>query len=155
MDEKKRCNTDQSDGVSQKPPYCGPSVFTPRNAVIRNQTRDTNDCCRYGSSRTHQDIADHISPAAQPEINLRRTTQYVRCRAITESDSSGANRVAKGHDWLGIKNAARKGIGKTDQKRIPRADAQQERHNQTDGGVPGNEPNPRKENDFRTIQQKV
>ena len=50
---------------------------------------------------------------------------------------------------------AGKGIGQTNHQRVPRAYAQHKRHSQADRGIPGNESNARKENDFRPVQQKV
>src|SRR5260370_41937296 len=153
MDEKKRCNAYQADGVTQEPPQHRPLAFTPGNAVIRNQACDTNGCCYYSRRRTHQNIADHISSAAQPKIDLRRTTQHVCRRAVTDSNSTGTDRIAEGHDWLGVNNSASKSIGETGQNRIPWADSQHERHNHTDGGIPVNESYAREENDFRAGQQ--
>src|SRR6266478_9653415 len=139
MDKKKRRNAHQTDGVTQEPAQSRRLVFAPGNAVIGNQAGNADDCCYYSGRRSYENIADHIPPAMQPKIDLRRTTQQVCRHPITESDSGGIDRAAIGHDWLVVDNPASKSLGKTNQKRIPWADSQHERHNQTDGGIPGNE----------------
>src|ERR1700691_4636903 len=44
MDEKRRSNTYQTDGVAQEPTYRRRPVFTRGNAVIDDQRRDTKNC---------------------------------------------------------------------------------------------------------------
>ncbi len=123
--------------------------------MIRNQACHTNDgrCC--GGGGTHENVADDISSATQAEIDLERAAQHVCRCAITNRNSHGADRVAERHSRLCVHNLAGKGIGQTNHQRVPGTYAEHERHSQTDCGIPGNESNTRKENDFRPVQQKV
>ena len=70
-------------------------------------------------------------------------------------NSRGIDRVAVGRKRLGINNPASKSNGEAGENCIPWTDTQQEGHNQTDGGIPGNESDTRKENNLGPIQQQV
>src|SRR5437879_2744650 len=102
MDEKKRGNTHQSNGITQEPTYRGRFIFAPVNAVICQQACGPKDGCPGGRSRTYKNIADHVPAATQPEIDLKSTAQHIRCRAITDGNSRSSDCVAEGYRWLSV-----------------------------------------------------
>ena len=56
MDQKKRCDPEQSYPVSKKPSRCGGPKLAPWDGFVRSQTSDT-DC---GSSRGHCHGDEHV-----------------------------------------------------------------------------------------------
>src|SRR5258708_27330741 len=110
MDEKKRSDAHQADGVTQEPTYCGRLIFTAGNAVVGDQGSDAKKRCSRGRSRTENNVADHIPAATQPKIDLHRPAQYVSRRAITQRTSRGAEGIAEGHERLSVNNLASESI---------------------------------------------
>src|SRR5580692_50442 len=143
MNQKKRCDAHQAYRVTQKPPQTGRLILTPGDTVIDDQACDANDGCSGRCSRTQENVADYVPAATQPKIDPEGPAQHVGRRGITKNSSRTTNGAAEGHDWLGVNNPPRKSIGEADQQCVPRADAQQERHYQTGGGIPGNKSNAR------------
>src|SRR6202011_4102982 len=100
MDQEKRCDAHQADGITQKPPYRRRLIFTPGNAVIGDQACDADDGCSCRRARSHENVADHIPAVTQLNIDPEVPAQHVGCHAIAEGASHAANCATEGHEWL-------------------------------------------------------
>src|ERR1700729_877543 len=119
MNQKKRRNAHQSDGISQEPAYSGRLNLAHGDASIRNKTGDANERRDRRSGRTYQYIPDHIAAPTKAQIDLQGAAEYVCRRAITSRNPGGIDCIAEGPGRPGVHDHAGKGVRSTNEKRIP------------------------------------